>query len=448
MSDDAKHEIFIVRHRHSDHDDHHGGAWKIAFADFMTAMMAFFLVMWLISANDKTRASVARYFNPVKLVDATTQPRGLHDSKKDDSGITASPDAKEEGGGAKGGKPGAKAGAGQSEGPGSQGSAAQGSAAGKESTTGKESAVGKDKRLDAALRENPYAALAEIVATKGPGDAPVTDGGRDKAPMAIGRRGGDAFRDPFAPPLPSAANANPAGDPERPGTSVQAPNALAPAKVSPERGRPNVAPFAPAGEARDALAGRERAGRDGDGVGSAAADQVMAERVASDRMAADKAPTDKVVADKVVADKIAAAANGGPRDVPGPKVDVRRTGEGLLVSLTDTANFAMFPNGSAVPDRRVVLLMEKVAQILKGRPGVAILRGYTDNKPYKSGRYDNWHLSLDRAQVAHYMLVRGGFSEARIGHVEGYADHGERPGIDPASPANRRIEILLKDVAP
>ena len=80
---------------HGDHDEHHGGVWKIAFADFMTAMMAFFLVMWLISANDKTRASVARYFNPVKLVDATTQPRGLHDPKKDESGVTASADSKE-----------------------------------------------------------------------------------------------------------------------------------------------------------------------------------------------------------------------------------------------------------------------------------------------------------------------------------------------------------------
>ncbi|MDT9702380.1 flagellar motor protein MotB, partial [Streptomyces sp. P17] len=84
-------EILIIRRGHGgDHDDHHGGVWKIAFADFMTAMMAFFLVMWLISANEKTRASVARYFNPVKLVDATTSPRGLSDPKKDDSGITAS----------------------------------------------------------------------------------------------------------------------------------------------------------------------------------------------------------------------------------------------------------------------------------------------------------------------------------------------------------------------
>ena len=65
------HEIIIVKHGGGDHDEgHHGGVWKIAFADFMTAMMCFFLVMWLINAaNEQTKAAVASYFNPVKLID-------------------------------------------------------------------------------------------------------------------------------------------------------------------------------------------------------------------------------------------------------------------------------------------------------------------------------------------------------------------------------------------
>ncbi|WP_077001319.1 flagellar motor protein MotB [Variovorax sp. KK3] len=48
---------------------HHGGAWKIAFADFMTAMMAFFLVMWLLSsASPKQRAGIAEHFRmPLKV---------------------------------------------------------------------------------------------------------------------------------------------------------------------------------------------------------------------------------------------------------------------------------------------------------------------------------------------------------------------------------------------
>lgn len=44
---------------------HHGGAWKVAYADFVTAMMAFFLLMWLINATtEKQRKGVADYFNP------------------------------------------------------------------------------------------------------------------------------------------------------------------------------------------------------------------------------------------------------------------------------------------------------------------------------------------------------------------------------------------------
>jgi chemotaxis protein MotB len=44
---------------------HHGGAWKVAYADFVTAMMAFFMLMWLLGAtNEKQRKGIADYFNP------------------------------------------------------------------------------------------------------------------------------------------------------------------------------------------------------------------------------------------------------------------------------------------------------------------------------------------------------------------------------------------------
>src|ERR1700761_3417347 len=68
MDEAQAHEIVIIKRVSGGGDHgHHGGAWKIAFADFMTAMMALFLVLWLISAtNEKTKASLARYFNPVK----------------------------------------------------------------------------------------------------------------------------------------------------------------------------------------------------------------------------------------------------------------------------------------------------------------------------------------------------------------------------------------------
>jgi chemotaxis protein MotB len=54
--------IIIKKRRGGGHGGHHGGAWKVAYADFVTAMMAFFLVMWLVSQSQEVKESVAGYF--------------------------------------------------------------------------------------------------------------------------------------------------------------------------------------------------------------------------------------------------------------------------------------------------------------------------------------------------------------------------------------------------
>lgn len=53
--------IIIVK-KHGDHDDEHGGAWKVAYADFVTAMMALFIVLWLLSSSEKVQKAVGGYF--------------------------------------------------------------------------------------------------------------------------------------------------------------------------------------------------------------------------------------------------------------------------------------------------------------------------------------------------------------------------------------------------
>ena len=56
--------VIIKRKKGGAHDDHHGGAWKIAYADFVTAMMAFFLLMWLLGSTSKGDLNgIAEYFN-------------------------------------------------------------------------------------------------------------------------------------------------------------------------------------------------------------------------------------------------------------------------------------------------------------------------------------------------------------------------------------------------
>jgi chemotaxis protein MotB len=66
MTAKAERPIIIVRRRKKEGGGHHGGAWKVAYADFITAMMAFFMVMWLIATVSKEqRAAIFEYFkNP------------------------------------------------------------------------------------------------------------------------------------------------------------------------------------------------------------------------------------------------------------------------------------------------------------------------------------------------------------------------------------------------
>ena len=66
MAEERKRPIIIVKRRRNTGGGHHGGAWKVAYADFVTAMMAFFLVMWLVtSVSKEQRAAIFEYFkNP------------------------------------------------------------------------------------------------------------------------------------------------------------------------------------------------------------------------------------------------------------------------------------------------------------------------------------------------------------------------------------------------
>lgn len=54
--------IIVIRKKKGGHGGHHGGAWKVAYADFVTAMMALFIVLWLLSSDDKVKKAVGGYF--------------------------------------------------------------------------------------------------------------------------------------------------------------------------------------------------------------------------------------------------------------------------------------------------------------------------------------------------------------------------------------------------
>ena len=71
--------VIVKKIYEAPHAGHHGGAWKVAYADFVTAMMAFFLLMWLLGATtEKQRKALADYFAPT-----------LISSKQDSAGSTS-----------------------------------------------------------------------------------------------------------------------------------------------------------------------------------------------------------------------------------------------------------------------------------------------------------------------------------------------------------------------
>jgi chemotaxis protein MotB len=89
--EEQKKQPVIVVKKTSGHGGHHGGSWKVAYADFVTAMMAFFLVMWLVNQSDAVKQAVQGYFqDPVGfmknkgqgVMEGSTSPLDLKSNKR------------------------------------------------------------------------------------------------------------------------------------------------------------------------------------------------------------------------------------------------------------------------------------------------------------------------------------------------------------------------------
>ncbi|MCW2274975.1 OmpA family protein [Rhodoblastus acidophilus] len=383
MSEDAEQQEIIIVRRHGPHEDgHHGGAWKIAYADFVTAMMAFFLVLWILNSTNKdSQTIIARYFNPVKMEDFAKNKRGIRDEKPTDD------------------KPPVNEGEPDKAPP-------QGQQQGKMEQKGKEPL--KDINAKALMNEdtlfqNPYAALEQIA-----GKAPVER--KNKQGSAAEAGSADAYRDPFRAAEGAADDAEEAED-ETPPAPPAAAKIEAPAKA--EGAKPGQK-AAQASAQTPAQAGAEAA-----------------------QEAADKADAE------ALQKQLAAVAKEEIGEVQ-PRFEVKATREGLLISLTDNDKFGMFELGSSQPNPKMVHLMERIARMLKNRPGGVVLRGFTDARPFRNGASDNWRLSASRAQMAQFMLIRGGLDAARLERIEAYADRKPMNAAKPEAAENRRIEILLR----
>lgn len=83
--------IYVIKKK-GGHSGHHGGAWKVAYADFVTAMMSLFIVLWLMGSSSKVKEAVAGYFNDPK---GTGKLLGTEMSGKGEAALKPSTDALE-----------------------------------------------------------------------------------------------------------------------------------------------------------------------------------------------------------------------------------------------------------------------------------------------------------------------------------------------------------------
>jgi chemotaxis protein MotB len=377
-------ELVIVRRRGGeDAGAGKAGAWKIAYADFVTAMMAFFLVMWLINAsNEKTRAQVASYFNPIKLTDTSTGERSLKDMND------------------------------------SKSSEMSGNRRSAEDSLPSQ----KDLESESKLLANPAESLENIA--KPAADLEYRSSGLESsveiAPALRPDKSNPGVGDPFDPRAWEKLKAAP------PGTPGRLIETKSPDDASPQSEIHDLKPALLQRENQPSDLEKQHARSTKSKTGDGEQDK--------DTEFEDEA---KAIA-KEIASRLDTSANELMKSL-----SVVPVASGILVSLTEGKNFEMFESGSAEPRPETIELVEAIASVVQSREGDIVIKGHTDSRPYRNRYYDNWQLSTARAHFARYMLIRGGLDERRIRKIEGLADREPRNSSDPQAAVNRRIEILI-----
>lgn len=388
--------LVIVRRRGSEGEEgHHGGMWKIAFADFMTAMMAFFLVMWLISVSDQDKLrKIAQHFNPLPMTSNIRTNKGVHEIEPDSSSSQG-----KDGGGLKGAKK------------------------QEPRVTEQELIADPEKAIDEILRNrSKHSSIAE-----GPSQFAGEDkfgmpwnigggillGSTRKTDAELTRQPSGGIREVDDDVARSNANRNTSigAGPDNRGSEVSVLNA--------ERSQ----------EAKGQLGEQISKSEASDGDKDNNNNEQNTKRGASDE-------------EKALRDEIAKLASSFTQGTI-PHVTVEGTAEGQLISLEDEFNYEMFGIGSAVPNSALVGFLMKLAPVLRDRKEQILVRGHTDGREFKSKVHDNWRLSALRAHIAQLVLVRGGVDKQRFAKIEGWADRKLKVPENPLSFRNRRIEILI-----
>lgn len=125
-------------------------------------------------------------------------------------------------------------------------------------------------------------------------------------------------------------------------------------------------------------------------------------------------------------------------------LEIERAPEGLRVQIVDQEGRSMFPLGSAQMYEPTKELLGQVANAIDQLPNKISIAGHTDSLGFRRANgYDNWSLSLDRADATRRTLIAAGLDPRRIATVIGKADTQHRFPDNPLDPRNRRISITL-----
>ena len=120
------------------------------------------------------------------------------------------------------------------------------------------------------------------------------------------------------------------------------------------------------------------------------------------------------------------------------------TQDGLRIQIMDAENRPMFDLGSARLKPYFEDILLAMADTIKDVPNKVSISGHTDATPFASSNgMGNWELSANRANAARRVLVAGGYPEAQVARVVGYASSSLFDRKNPLNPVNRRIDIIV-----
>jgi chemotaxis protein MotB len=120
------------------------------------------------------------------------------------------------------------------------------------------------------------------------------------------------------------------------------------------------------------------------------------------------------------------------------------TQDGLRIQITDAENRPMFDIGSAKLKPYFEDILLAMADTIKAVPNKVSISGHTDATPYVGNNgFGNWELSAGRANAARRALLAGGYPDAQVARVVGYASSALYDKEHPQNPINRRIDIVV-----